>query len=178
MITLGCTRRLSSLRRLAALIAALPVVGGCYQYVPLQDSTPAVGQTYVFEITDRGRVALGDRFGASIGSIEGVLQAVPSDEYVLKVYRVTPLAGETAQWSGETTRLPSSYVGSVKGREFSKTRTTIAAVAAAAATGILIGSTKLVGSFSGPPDEPQPPKPANNRVPRSNIRIPIVLRLP
>jgi hypothetical protein len=148
----------------------LPVLAGCYEYVPLANATPKTGEIVTFEISDQGRVGLSERFGPGLASIEGRVTSAESDQYLINVFKVSQLNGESALWSGEAVRLQRVYVETAKGREFSPTRTTIAAITAAVVTGALIaGTMRLAGSFNGGPDESNPPKPVS-------IRIPIVLR--
>src|SRR6185503_10752872 len=45
-----------------ALVALVPTFTACYQYVPIATATPPVGQLVELQVTDRGRVGLGDRF--------------------------------------------------------------------------------------------------------------------
>jgi hypothetical protein len=160
-------------RALTALVLGLPALTGCYEYVPITGAPPSVGEMVSFEITDSGRVGLSDRFGAGLAAIEGRVQATQRDQFVIDVYRVSHLTGESALWTGETVRLQRAYVGMAKGREFSRTRTTMMAVGAAAAVGVLIASAKLAGAFNGSTDEPAPPKPISVRIP---FRIPVGLR--
>jgi hypothetical protein len=122
-----------------------------------------------FEISDSGRVGLSDRFGSGLAAIEGRVESAQPDLYVISVFKVSQLSGESALWSGESVRLQRAYVATTKGREFSPTRTTLMAIAAVAVAGTLLASTHLIGTFNGPTDEPTPPKPAS-------IRIPIIVR--
>src|SRR5262249_55663989 len=142
--------------------------------VPLAGTTPKPGETVTFEISDQGRVGLNDRFGSGVASIEGRVQSTSPDLFLIDVFRVTQINGESALWSGESVRLQRAYVGTAKGREFSRTRTTIAAVGAGVITTALIaGTMKLAGHYDTPPDEPAPPKPVSVKRP---IKIGIVLR--
>ncbi len=152
---------------LAALVSALlPALTACYEYVPLATSTPPVDQTVALQITDQGRVGLGDRFGPGLAEVVGRVASSQGTELVVTVFSVSRLNGESTQWAGETTRLDRSYIGSIKGRRFSKARTAIVAVGLAAVTGYLIYNHGLNGSFSGPTGTPDPgPGPASQRVP-------------
>src|ERR1044072_3531337 len=56
-----------------ALVALVPTFLACYEYVPSATASPPVGQLVELQVTDRGRVGLGDRFGAGVQYIMGRL---------------------------------------------------------------------------------------------------------
>lgn len=146
-------------------VALLPTFQACYNYVPLATDTPPAGQLVELQITDQGRVGLSDRFGPGLERITGRLASQRENEYTVNVYRVSHLSGENTQWSGESVQLNRSFVGLVKGRQLSATRTTILVVATAAVLYLTAGRA-LIGSFSGPPDEPDPgDPPVSTRIP-------------
>lgn len=147
-------------------LAALLVLSGCYRYVPLEASTPPVGETVAFEITDRGRVELGDRLGPSVMEVHGRLVSPGSEEFVITVFRVVQLNGSNSLWSGETVRLNRDYVGRVKTRELAKTRTWLLAAGVTAATVWLITSRTLSGLFNDEEPGVDPPPPSSAVKPR------------
>jgi hypothetical protein len=108
----------------------LVVASACYKSVPLETSTPPVGQTVSFIISDQGRVGLGDRMGPGITRIEGRMLGTEGDQYVVSVFRTAALGGSTSVWSGEEMRLDRNFVSRLEGRELSKSRTWLAAGAA------------------------------------------------
>jgi hypothetical protein len=150
--------------RHAALVALLPALGACYEYRPIETQTPPAGEEVALQITDQGRVSLSQRFGPGLAEIQGRMVSMQGSEYVINVYRVAQIGGETAAWSGESTRIDRSFVGSVKGRQISGLRTTLFAVVAGAAGYYLVSRT-LGGSFSGGHDDEPPPPPISNRIP-------------
>src|ERR1041385_1276328 len=107
-----------------ALAGAMPALGECYTYSPMV--TPAslpVGQRMAFDISDRGRVALAERFGTGVLRIEGTVVRADSSEYVVKVWRVTQINGEATTWAGEVVHLDPSVIGSVQERTISRPKT-------------------------------------------------------
>jgi hypothetical protein len=152
-------------RALTAFVLGVPAMTGCYEYVPLASATPAVGQNVSVEITDAGRVQLSDRFGSGLTEIEGRIQAAQADQFIMNVYKVSHIGGESALWTGETVRLQRSYVGITKGRELSRTRTTLLAVTAAVVVVGAITTAHLAGVFNGPTEEPTPTPPLSVRIP-------------
>jgi hypothetical protein len=160
-------------RRIGASVVAvlLPALQACYTYGPLTTPSPAVGQTFEFEVSDRGRVDLSERFGPGLTEIEGRLVANENSQYVINVFRVSHLNGQTAQWSGETTRINQSFIGTVRARRLSRGRT---ALAAAGATGVilaLLASRGLLGSWTGDSDTPDDEEPPiSTRIPLFQFR--------
>ena len=152
---------------LCTSIGALLVLSACYKYVPVESTTVPVGETVAFEITDRGRVGLGDRLGSGVREIQGQLVRPDGDELIINVFRVIQLNGTSSQWSGETVRLDRDYVGRVKARELSKSRTWLLAAGVTATVVWVITSRTLSGLFNDeePPIEPPPPTEAVKRRP-------------
>jgi hypothetical protein len=144
----------SSARRWAVwvLAAMLPTLHACYEYVPLGTTTPPVNQLIDMQITDAGRVALGDRFGQGVVDIVGRITSQQGNELTVNVYSVKQLNGETTQWSGETVRLDRANIGMLKGRQLSATRTGLVAAGGVAALVVLLTNRSLLGSFSGSGD--------------------------
>lgn len=152
------------LYRFAALAAVFVTLGACYEYRPIETQTPPAGEQVALEITDQGRVGLSPRFGPGIAEIQGKMVSLQGSEYVINVYRVAQITGESAAWSGESTRIDRSFVGSVRGRQLSGLRTSLFTIVAGGALYYLVSRT-LAGSFSGGHEDPEPPPPISNRIP-------------
>jgi hypothetical protein len=153
-----------SQRRVLAVVALVPALGACYEYRPIETQAPPAGEQVALQITDQGRVGLTQRFGPGLAEIQGRMVSVQGSEYVINVYRVAQISGETAAWSGESTRIDRSFVGSVKGRQLSGLRTSLFAVVAGTAAYFLVSRT-LGGSFSGGHEDEPPQPPLSNRIP-------------
>lgn len=149
--------------RIVATAVALVALGGCYEYRPIE-SAPPVGEQVSLQITDQGRVNLSQRFGPGLAEIQGRVVSTQGSDYVVNVYRVAQVSGESAAWSGEPTRIDRSFVGAVKGRQLSGLRTGLFAAAAGGALYILI-SRNIIGSFSGGHEDEPPTPPISNRIP-------------
>jgi hypothetical protein len=156
--------------RLAAAAVLVTATQACYEYRPVTEATPLAGQKVALEITDQGRASLSERFGSGLAEIQGQVVSEQASDYVLNVFRVSRINGETASWSGEQARINRSYVESVKGRFFSPVRTTVFAVASGATLYFLVGQ-RLIGSFSGGHEGEPPPPPLSNRIPLPLIRL-------
>ena len=110
-------------------------------------AAPPVGQIVELQVTDRGRVGLGDRLGPGVQLITGRLVSEQPNDFVIAITSIKNIDGETTRWSGDTTRVDRGFIATVKGRQFSATRTALIAVAAGAAVYLMV-SSKLLGAFS------------------------------
>lgn len=147
-----------------ALAVLLPALQACYEYVPIATSTLPVGQVVEIQITDRGRVGLGDRFGPGVQEIVGRVVSEQGNDVVISVKSVTSIGGETTQWNGDTTRVDRGFAATIRERHVSTTRTVLLAVGAGVAIYVL-ASTKLLGAFSDTKDEPGGPPIQSTRIP-------------
>ena len=154
------------MRSTARLSLCVLVASGCYTYVPLETGNPPVGERLSFQITDRGRVELGDSFGAGLARVEGRLTSVDARNYALNVFRVTQLNGARSTWSGESVRLDREFVGQVQRRQLSRTRTMALVGGVAVGVVALVASERLIGAFSGDPEEEVPVDPISSLVGR------------
>ena len=132
---------------------ALLAVQGCYTYVPVESTTPPLGRTVAFEISDQGRVSLADRMGPGITAVEGRLLGIEGDQLVISVFGVETIREGRSSWSGETVRLDRAFVSRVRERQLSKTRTWLASAAVTAAVVALVVATDLTGLFTSDEDD-------------------------
>jgi hypothetical protein len=141
------------------MIVALPVLQGCYTYVPAQTGTPPSGESVRLQINDRGRVVLGERMGPGISQVTGRLTETNTDQYAISVSGVTYISGANVLWSGESVQLHRDLVEQVQVRQLSKGRTWMAAGFTTAALVTFMASTGLLVDFLGGPGEDRPPDP-------------------
>jgi hypothetical protein len=126
---------------------------GCYTYQPLGTARPEPGQRVTFELNDQGRVSLGEQLGPGVLDVEGTLQEVQGDQYVLGVSRVTTISGGTANWGGERVRIPVSAVAQSGLRTLSRGRTALAIGVVVVGLGVFIATRGLTGGgYVSPPD--------------------------
>jgi hypothetical protein len=139
------------------VLGSVPYLAGCYASMPV-NGAPAAGSTVVLDLNDRGRVALGEQVGPSARTIEGQVASASDSTYSLRVSSVSYLNGQSNRWSGEPLTVPANLVSRATQRSFSRGRTTLLGVAAAATLAVLIKSTNLIGSASGgDKGNPSPP---------------------
>lgn len=149
------------LKYLWLFLVAVVAAQGCYTYVPVETTTPPVGERLAFELTDEGRAALAERLGPGVVRVEGNVIAADSDRYVMRVWGVSQLREGTVRWSGETVSIGRGYVRGVEQRKLATTRTWLVA---GTATGLLVYamSQDLVGGgrTEDDPDPTDPPQSA------------------
>jgi hypothetical protein len=139
------------------LIAAL--TGACYVYTPAP-AAPATGSHLLLDLTDKGRVGLGDSIGPSASTIEGTTISSTDSSYSLLVSKVRYLNGQSNDWSGEPLLVDRNFVSRAREQRFSRGRTFltgtavgVAAIAFIATRGLLGFGTASSGSGHGPPNQ-------------------------
>jgi hypothetical protein len=135
------------------ILMTLMAAQGCYTYVPVESTTPPMGRTVAFEISDQGRASIADRMGPGITSIEGRLLGTEGDQLVISVFGVETIRNGRSSWSGETVRLNRAFVSRVRERQLSKTKTWLVSAAVTAAVVALVVATDLTGAFTGDDDD-------------------------
>jgi hypothetical protein len=145
----------------ALLTLSLVLGGACYNYAPLDTSIqqPPAGEMVALDISDRGRVALGERFGPGLARIEGRVRSVSASTWELDVFKVGYLRDEMQRWGGERVSLPSDAVASVQTQSFSRRRTTVAALIAVGTVAVFIATRALFGAGAGRTDPDPGPDP-------------------
>lgn len=148
------------LGRAAVLAFLTGVATGCYSYLPLPAS-PATGTEVKLDISDQGRVALGESLGPSVRFIEGRLQAASDTGYVMNVSSVGYVNGTENKWSGERVVVRPAYVSAAKERRLSKGKTWFGiAVGVGAALAYIL--TRSIFASGSPDPEPPPVTNPNN----------------
>jgi hypothetical protein len=150
--------------RLWVVVGVVPAALGCYTYAPLDTSTGVqAGEHVAIEVTDRGRVELGDRLGSGVLRLEGTLTRTDSQELVMNVWRVVSIGGESSRWSGESVRFRREFAATVQTRTLNRSRTYLVAGTAVVGLVLFAKSFDLLGSFVGGSDPAEPPPPASSR---------------
>jgi hypothetical protein len=149
--------------RLAVLSPALQA---CYSYARIDSQAPALplGHYVEVQITDRGRVGLGERFGPGVRQINGTVVSQQDNQLVLSVDRIANIDGEMGRWSGDTARIERDFIGSMTERRVSTSRTALLAAAAGAAI-YFTAASGILGGGKDREDEPSGPINQSNRIP-------------
>lgn len=150
----GRARRahVAAVARATVLAFTTGIATACYANVPLS-SAPATGTPVVLEVNDRGRLALSESMGPSVGEIEGVLTSRTDSAYVVHVASVEYLNGNRTKWNGEAITVRADLVNRAAERRLSRSRTALVAIVAAGATLAFILTRSIFGSGT-PEGEP------------------------
>lgn len=132
-------------RAVAAGVAFMHLVTGCYVYAPAT-TAPSPGTAIGFEVTDAGRVALAERFGPGVTRIEGRVAEATADEYAVNVSAVSQIGVGRSRWSGELVRLRRDYVSRSETRTLSRGRTAIAVGAAIVGFAAIVAGVSLAAN--------------------------------
>jgi hypothetical protein len=131
-------------RRAGIVLACVSVVNAsCYEYQPLSGTSPTAGQHVEFVLSDSGRVALGQQLGPGVLRVDGLLRQVRDGAYEVGVDHITTISGGSANWGGESVRIPIADVSQAGLRSLSRTRTALVAAAAVVGIGLFIASRSL-----------------------------------
>jgi hypothetical protein len=149
-------------------MAILAGAQGCYEYVPVDSPAATVGKVVELKITDPGRVGLADRFGPGLDRVEGRLVSDRDNQLTVSVSNTTTLEGANTKWSGESVSLDRGFIGTVRSRRISPTKTTLLVVGAGAVL-YFTAAKSLLGGGKDPND------PVDNNPPISR-RIPVGIR--
>lgn len=146
------------------MLAVLPLVQGCYTYVPVEAPvSPPVGERVSFEITDEGRAQLSNRLGPGVLQVDGTLTRADSTEYELRVWGLSQLGMGRILWSGEVVEISRGFVSEVRLRQLSRTRTYLTVGAVAVGLYAFAQSQALLGGGRGV-DEPENPDPPSESI--------------
>jgi hypothetical protein len=141
-------RRVARHWRLPLAIGFLPVLAGCYTYLPVATLQPAPGTNLSLVLSDEGRMQSVRQVGPYTMRIEGeLLQATPED-FVVAVSDVVDIRGTRSKWTGESVSLPRSYVMMTYEKQFSRSKTVLLATAVAGGIVAIIAGRNLLG-FGG-----------------------------
>lgn len=145
---------------MAAGVAATALwTSGCYSYLPTSGLDVSPNATVSADISDVGRVALAERVGAEVASIEGSVVARPDTSVRIVVSEVRYLNGLSNQWQGQEVSLRPQDVKLLSQRTFSRSRTTIMIGAVIAGALLTILGLNFLGITSGDPSRDKPPPP-------------------
>ena len=132
-------------------IVVLPLLAGCYQYVPSPRSGLPPATAVSVELSPRGTLSVANKIGDNVVTVEGNVTEANNSSLTVALLAVRR-RGETAPstWGGESITLAPDDINLVKRRQLSRSRTTLASVAlGAASVGLVIGIAKATGSASG-----------------------------
>lgn len=128
--SLSLGARLRAIRSRAIAIVSAATLGACYDYLPMPSGDPQPGLEVRAMLTDAGSLQLSPFIGPRVSSLDGTIVRADRDSLVLRVKSLTLMSGEENGWSGERLAVPASAVASLRTKQLSRTRTTLAALVA------------------------------------------------
>jgi hypothetical protein len=159
------------MRRAASILSIAMVLStsACYSYVPVTGA-PVPGTEVALVVTDRGRVALGERVGPEIDELRGTLVGKTDSSYTLTMKQAVTLRRTSATWTGESLSVSSAFIGGVRERRFSRSRSWLLAGGATAALVAFIATRSFLDGNSSVETDPSKPPTGNGP---ATVRVPL-----
>lgn len=147
----------SHARRAVALAAALPLLSGCFSYVPAEPASVPAGEEVRVFLTRDAVLELQDAIPTSGSALRGRITGREDDLLTLRVPVTAPRAGLQAPDIGQDVRIATGQILELQRREFSPARTGLLVAGAAGAASMIIllimddaGATPQPGPGDGP----------------------------
>ena len=147
-------RDLRSTARLL-VVAATPVLAGCFAYVPAQMEGVPAGQEVRVQLSRRGMAELPVEIAQDDGYLRGSYAGQGGDSVRVQVAVAARQVGFLNQELRQEVRVPTAEVVQIERREFSRGRTALlaAAVVAGGVAIVSLISGSIDGAGDGPPDD-------------------------
>lgn len=154
------------------MFALTPLAGGCYTYRSAGATPVASGSRIALYLNDQGRVGLSTRVGPEIARLDGALVEKTDSAYVIRVRKITDLAGNEQLWSDETVSVDPGFLKDVTVRQFSRNRTLVAVGATGLAVGAFAVTRSIIaGGIGEDDDDPNPPGDLRRTAPLTLFRF-------
>jgi hypothetical protein len=139
----------------AGIASTVMWTAGCYAYFPKTPAEVTPNTIVAANISDVGRVAIGERVGTEVSAIEGLVVARSDTALSLMVSEVRFLNGLSNHWQGQEVSLRPIDVKSLSQRTFSRSRTVIMLGGVTASVLAAVLGLNFLGVLSGdsPPDK-------------------------
>jgi len=126
-------------RRVGLVIGGMAMLfqWGCYGFLPVQSSPPALQERAAVVLSDRGRTLMGDRLGELVEYVDGVIESADTAGVVLSVVGTRDVRGGSSLWSGERVTIPAEAILGYRARQLSKPRSYLLAGTLVATIAIL-----------------------------------------
>ena len=148
-------KRMSRCHRTVAIGMAV-LSNACYTYIPNGPATGLMADSKVAaRLTTRASADYEGRIGADVERVEGIVSRSSADSIELRVTRTRNRDGDWTSWSGERVAFGVNDFSSVGQRQFSRTRTILAASAFIAAA-VAFLTTDLFGIGDDRTTDPRP----------------------
>lgn len=143
------------------LLLALGGTSGCYKYVAAETSSLTTGRDVAIDLSSAGTVNVRPAIGDFATRVEGRVTQASASGITLALHAVRRRGEvQSSTWNGESLDLASGDIAAVRTREFSRSRTTVSAIAlGSVGVGLVIAIARAVGllEVSGGGGKPIPP---------------------
>jgi len=126
-------------------IAALVFTTACYTYEIKAPSDLLVGQGVEVTVNNYGRIALMADLGDDVAKLDGNVVAMTDSVLRVSVNHVDFLDGNSTGFPGGTVSIPRNSIAAVSTKQFSRSKTAVAAVGIVAALAAIIGVLHATG---------------------------------
>lgn len=124
----------------------------CYTYDVKAPSDLLVGQHVEVTVNNVGRVALTADLGDDVSQVDGDVVALTDSALRVRVKQVEFLNGTASPYPGSEINIPRNAITSVSTKQYSQSKTTVAAVGLVALLIAAIGALGLAGIGGSSPD--------------------------
>ena len=138
-------------------IASLMFTTACYTYDMKAPSDLMAGQEVEVVVNNVGRVALTSDLGDDVARFDGNVVTVTDSVLRVSVNHVDFLNGSSGGFPGGTVSVPRDAITSVRTKQFSRSKTAVAAIGIVAALVAAIGVLHAVGFGDSNAESKDPP---------------------
>jgi hypothetical protein len=139
--------------RLASLL--LVSVFGCYNTVPVGNTTPVAGKELVVQLTDAGSGQLSGALDQTTTQVRGLYLDSSPDTLRLAMIATTLADGEERLWDKEIVGIPRKYIATTGQKVLSPSKSTgVAVLGVVVAIAVKVGFSGFTGTkgkTTGPP---------------------------
>jgi len=126
-------------------IVALAFTTACYTYEVKAPSDLTVGKGVEVTVNSYGRIALTADLGEDVATLDGNVVAMTDSALKVSVNHVDFLNGSSTGFPGGTVSIPRNSITSVSTKQFSRSKTAVAAIGIVAALAAIIGVIHATG---------------------------------
>lgn len=126
-------------------VAALVFTTACYTYEVKAPADLLAGQGVQVAVNNYGRIALAADLGEDVAKLDGTVTAMTDSVLRVSVTHVDFLNGSSSGFPGGVVSIPRNSIAAVSTRQFSRSKTTVAAVGIIAALAAVIGILHATG---------------------------------
>jgi hypothetical protein len=154
--------------RLCWLPSLVIALGGCFRYVPVEQTAPPIGNDVRVELTRVGFAELPEIPSYPGPELTGIIVRAETDGLLLRVPVPVRVDGMVREMIDQDVAIPSRSIVAIERRELDRTRTGMSVAAGLATLGAV-----FLGFKAGGNDTPEIPTPPGEEEAGSRLRSPI-----